>query len=185
MKAEIKKLKSAILIDHDDSFTFNLQHWLQQFCDVVEIINHTQIRDQSFSEFDLIVLSPGPKSPNDYPHILNWLNQFPIKPIFGVCLGLQLLVTAAGGKISKYSPPLHGKTSTLIGEPKFNGLIVARYHSLFCDQLPNFEILAYADDKPMWAKHFDRKWMGSQFHPESFLTNDTSVFQNYICDWMG
>jgi anthranilate/para-aminobenzoate synthase component II len=184
MKAEIKKLKSAILIDHDDSFTFNLQHWLHQFCENVEIINHAQINDQNFCEFDLIVLSPGPKSPVDYPHVLNWLKHFSSKPVFGVCLGLQLLVVAAGGKVSTYKPPLHGKTSILVGHREFNGLEVARYHSLFCIDLPNFEIIAQSDNIPMWARHIEKKWLGSQFHPESFLTKETTVFQNFICDWV-
>lgn len=181
MKANLK----AVLIDHDDSFTFNLQHWLFQFTSNVEIINHRQIIDQKFSEYDFVVLSPGPRNPESYPHILNWLLIVePQKPIFGVCLGMQLMAVASGGTVTPYSPPLHGKKSKLVSENIFNGLEVARYHSLKCGQLKNFQILAISDDLPMWIQHKEKKWLGVQFHPESFLSENTKLFQDYLQNWI-
>jgi len=176
----------AVLIDHDDSFTFNLRHWLHQFIKHVEILNHREITSQRFSETDLIVLSPGPKHPNDYPHILNWLKNYPFnKPIFGVCLGMQMMHVSEGGNVVSYTPPLHGKTSVLSSrDSSLNNLVVARYHSLHCDGETTFQTLATSDDLKMWIQHPQKKWMGVQFHPESFLTENTSVVQNYVKHWL-
>lgn len=175
----------VILIDHDDSFTFNLRHWLFDFAGEVTIINHREVSEQNFSQFDLVVLSPGPKHPQDYPHILTWLNKVsPEKPIFGVCLGMQLMTISAGGQVESYSPPLHGKTSNLISGSNLNNLKVARYHSLKCSGLKQFDILAESDDLPMWIQHQEKKWMAVQFHPESFLTENSARLQHHIKDWI-
>ncbi|MFZ3230915.1 MAG: aminodeoxychorismate/anthranilate synthase component II [Pseudobdellovibrio sp.] len=177
---------NALLIDHDDSFTFNLLHWLRGLTDSVEIINHSKIRDQNFSNFDFIVLSPGPKNPQDYPNIINWLNTInPHKPIFGVCLGMQLMTIASNGSVTSYAPPRHGKKSVLNSEnPVLNKIAVARYHSLKCMGLDQFKILATSDDIPMLIQHQEKKWLGIQFHPESFLTEKTYLFQNFLNNWI-
>lgn len=178
------KLK-AVLIDHDDSFTFNLQHWLHGFVDKVEIINHKNIHLHNFQSDDLIVLSPGPKSPSDYPHILNWLKNLDSnQPLFGVCLGMQLMTLAEGGVVTPYSPPLHGKTSRLVSANEFNDTKIARYHSLKCDHLEKFNIVATSENIAMWVEHKNKKWLGVQFHPESFLTENTKALQNYIKSWV-
>lgn len=182
MKAPLK----AILIDHDDSFTFNLQHWLHAFCDQVQIVNHLEINDQQFTEFDFVVLSPGPKSPHDYPHMIQWLQKkFFTKSIFGVCLGMQLLAIAGGGKVEPYLQPLHGKKSKLeTNIPEFNNLVVARYHSLECLDLKDFDLIARCGTTAMWIEHANEKWLGVQFHPESFMTEKPFLLQNYLQQWI-
>lgn len=185
MKANL----NAILIDHDDSFTFNLRHWLQGFIADVTIINHRALLNYdclpNLSNYQLVVLSPGPKSPQDYPHTMNWINQIPMEhPILGICLGMQLMTVACGGEVSKYTPPSHGKTSKLKTDLPFQDLTVARYHSLRCSSLDQFNILATSDDLPMWIKHKSKKWIGLQFHPESFLTDGSDQLQNFFKGWI-
>jgi anthranilate synthase/aminodeoxychorismate synthase-like glutamine amidotransferase len=181
----------ALLIDHDDSFTYNLQHWLSPICEEIEVLNHRDLKSNSHANF--IVLSPGPKSPQDYPHVLEFLKRLPERTaVFGVCLGLQMLVEINGGKIKAYSPPLHGKKSKLdILSPHYKSLHnteVARYHSLYCSEYSQtvFETLAKtADDQiPMWLKHKNKKHMGVQFHPESFLTSHQDVHLKFLSDWL-
>ena len=181
----------AILIDHDDSFTYNLQHWLTPICSEVKVISHRDLKKNIHA--NLIVLSPGPKKPQDYPHILEFINNLSNRTaVYGVCLGLQMLVQASGGKIKPYSPPLHGKKSKLeITEPRYSFLQnskVARYHSLYCAEYsPHlFETLAISQDdkKPMWLRHLQKKWMGVQFHPESFLTDKADVHLKILNDWL-
>ena len=176
----------ALIIDHDDSFTFNLRHWLFAICDDIEIVNHHRIHDQNFLEYDLVVLSPGPKSPKDYPHVINWLEKkYFKKPIFGVCLGMQLMTLASGGTVESYSPPQHGKKSKLnTNLPGFKDLEVARYHSLYCSDVSQFDLIALSENIPMWIEHKTHSWLGLQFHPESFLTEKTSLLQNYIRSWI-
>ena len=181
----------TIIIDHDDSFTFNLQHWLAPICTEIMVINHRELQKSMWA--NLVVLSPGPKTPADYPHVIDFVKNLSERTaVYGVCLGLQMLVHASGGKIGPYTPPLHGKKSKLeVIEPQYNFLqdaIVARYHSLYCsDYNPeHFKTLALAqDDKiPMWLKHNKKKWMGVQFHPESFLTANADLHLKAVSDWL-
>ena len=187
----------ALLIDHHDSFTFNLRHWLLAVATSVEIIDHNLITDQSFTDFDFVVLSPGPKNPQDYPHIIHWLKQnYFEKPIFGVCLGMQLMTVCSGGSVEKYKSPKHGKKSSLqiqfhdqTNLDELGGLQVARYHSLKCHGLTEFKTLAFTEEPdhsqvPMWIEHKNKKWMGWQFHPESFLTEKPHLFQQQLKTWI-
>lgn len=182
----------TIIIDHDDSFTYNLQHWLSPICSEIKIINHLELQKNLHAH--LIVLSPGPHSPQAYPHVLDFLNNLSQRTaVFGVCLGLQILVHMSGGQIKPYTPPLHGKKSKLqIENPTynaFNNLNVARYHSLYCAQYDTqqFETIAKSqdDNKPMWLCHREKKWMGVQFHPESFLTENSDLHLKHLQNWLG
>lgn len=182
---------TALLIDHDDSFTYNLQHWLAPACTEITIVNHRDLQKNMFA--NLVVLSPGPKNPSDYPHVLDFINNLsPRAAVYGVCLGLQMLVSLSGGKIAPYTPPLHGKKSKLEIKNNFYSSLqnskVARYHSLYCAEYneKQFEIISSAqEDKiPMWLKHREKKWMGVQFHPESFLTQRPELHLKALTDWL-
>lgn len=183
MQTMEKRLK-ALLIDHDDSFTLNVKWWLTPVYDV-ELVHHTSLSVVADKIFDLIVLSPGPKSPSDYPEVLNFLETLsPVQPVLGICLGFQMMTVASGGRVETYAPPLHGKTSTLESvDLKFNRTSVARYHSMACQVPENFQVLATSDQLPMWAVHQNKKWMGLQFHPESFMTEKADQWLNTVQEW--
>lgn len=190
----------ALLIDHDDSFTQNLKHWLKPLAQEIQVINHSQISTFfQHGSFDLFVLSPGPKSPLDYPDTLKLLAELPQdKAVFGVCLGLQMMAVSCGLSVSTYSPPKHGKTSKLkIRHPdlqNFENLAVARYHSIKVVSVASdastssgLQLLAVAEDdnQPMWFSHSSKKWMGVQFHPESFLTEAPELHLQFLKSWFG
>ncbi len=185
-------MKKALLIDHDDSFTQNLKHWLRPVFDDVKVIHHSQLNSENILDYDLCVLSPGPKSPQDYPQTLSWLRRLDQKtPVFGVCLGMQMMVMTEGGLVKAYSSPKHGKKSKLkILKSKlaaFNELEVARYHSLKTEiSLEFFDVLAESSDDqiPMWIEHKNKKWMGVQFHPESFLTENSDLYLQFLKSWL-
>lgn len=185
----------AALIDHNDSFTANLQHWLKPLFQQVDLIQHEDFfsSKSKFREMDysLHVLSPGPKSPTDYPQTLHWLSQRPQRqPIFGVCLGLQMMIVCEGGSVQPYGSPVHGKVSSLeFTTTRFQAseLKVARYHSLKCEpSSTHWQCLARAQDDqvPMWFQHQQKKWMGVQFHPESFLTERPEWHQLMLKEWL-
>ena len=54
------------IIDHKDSFTHNVVHQFQQF-DNVECDNFNKISENKLRKSDVIVFSPGPGAPSDYP----------------------------------------------------------------------------------------------------------------------
>ena len=54
------------IIDHQDSFTWNVVHQFAKF-DKVICTNYYEVNDKLLDKSDVIVLSPGPGSPKDYP----------------------------------------------------------------------------------------------------------------------
>src|SRR5262245_32996645 len=128
-----------ILIDNYDSFTFNLVHYFGGLGAQVAVHRNDKIsvKDVIAAEPEAIVLSPGPCTPNEAGICLDLIEQAsPIIPMFGVCLGLQSIGQAFGGKVVRAPAPFHGKLSDIQHEGRgvfrgINGLFKAtRYHSL-------------------------------------------------------
>jgi len=179
------------LIDHHDSFTHNIAAWLSQ--DEKICINIFPYGDKfSLTNYDALVLSPGPKSPSDYPLSVELLHKKLGLPIFGICLGMQMMLEAQGALIAPYSPPLHGKDSILNilkADPLFtnvSSLKVARYHSLIAKNIPPcFETLALSPEGyTMAILCEEKKQMGVQFHPESFLTTSSAILLKNLINWI-
>lgn len=173
----------AVLVDHHDSFTYNIKAWLMP-CFSVEVIDADNINLLNADLYDLIILSPGPKSPRDYPASKNFLKTLPAhKPVLGICLGMQMMNEIEGGTVEPYYPPLHGKTSPLnSNDNSFNNIDVARYHSLKCNVADQFEVLATSDGLAMIIRHKSKNWLAMQFHPESFLTEKSERFLKTVVD---
>ena len=54
------------IIDHQDSFTHNVVHQFENFDEVV-CTNFNKINEYKLKKADIIVFSPGPGAPKDYP----------------------------------------------------------------------------------------------------------------------
>ena len=144
----------------------------------------TPVPDEAFDEIkpDLVVLSPGPGSPQDFGTAAT------IKaardrdlPLFGVCLGQQAIAEAYGGTLGQLDIPMHGKPSRIrVTEPGrlFNGLpeeiTIGRYHSLHAriDALPaELQATAVTEDGIVMAiEHRSEPVAAVQFHPESIMS---------------
>lgn len=177
----------VLLVDHFDSFAFLLaEQFAARGADVrcVRAPRDSVTLANCVDDFaaDLVVLSPGPGHPRDAAGTVNWLLGAPADvPVFGVCLGLQAMVVAAGGEVGPAPMPVHGRASVveLTDDPLFVGLprtlAVGRYHSLVATRLPD-ELAATArlpatdGDMVMAVRHRTLPWCGVQFHPESVLT---------------
>lgn len=181
-KAAFRDIK-LLLIDNYDSFTYNLVHYFEELgANVVVIRNDANSADELLNMgFDGIVLSPGPKTPNEAGVCLEIIAKAPINlPIFGVCLGHQAIGQAMGGKIQSARAIIHGKVSLIEAKEcilfkdlprEFN---VTRYHSLAIEiqSLPdtlNIDAVT-ADGEIMAISHKERPIYGVQFHPESIAT---------------
>lgn len=174
-----------VIIDHYDSFTYNLVHYFERLEARVEVFQNDQasLRDIEALAPELIVLSPGPGKPLQPGVGRAALEQLGGKvPILGVCLGHQSIVEFYGGKVQKGTKPVHGKVSQVAhtGQGVFAGLVsptpVVRYHSLVADSEtlpPVLEVTARAaDGSIMGVRHREFPVEGIQFHPESILTKD-------------
>ncbi|WP_245577071.1 aminodeoxychorismate/anthranilate synthase component II [Maridesulfovibrio zosterae] len=177
-----------LIIDNNDSFTNNLMHLFAKEISSVEILSkscdHILSQDFQSSElngYDLLIISPGPGCPADYPGYEAVIKSG--KPVLGVCLGMQIINEYCGGKTSRLKGCFHGRTEKI----SFAGLQlnVARYHSLFCSEIGDgLEVISENNEGiPMAVSHGSLPLLGYQFHPESFLTEQSGVFIKYAFDF--
>ncbi len=172
----------VLVIDNYDSFTYNLVQELGELGAELEVVRNDAATVDELLERtpDLVVVSPGPCTPNEAGISLEAVRRFPEAgiPLLGVCLGHQALAQAFGGTVIRHEP-VHGKTTTIEhdGRTLFDGLpsplTVGRYHSLIVDdQLPDcFEVSATGGGVVMAIRHRELPAQGVQFHPESVLTD--------------
>lgn len=177
-------LKRVLLIDYEDSFVHTLANYIRQTGATVTTLRH------GFSESvfdaekpDLVVLSPGPGKPSDF-RVADTIAACKKRriPIFGVCLGLQGIVEAHGGKLGVLDYPQHGKVSRVsvvdADSVAFKDLPqsfeVGRYHSLYAlpSSLPKeLKVTAMSEDGViMGIEHQTLPIAAVQFHPESIMT---------------
>jgi len=172
-----------VLIDNYDSFTFNLFHDLGGLGAEVVVHRNDKISAEAViaAAPDAIVLSPGPCTPNEAGICLELVEKAAPKiPMFGVCLGLQSIGQAFGGKVVRAPVPVHGKLSEIHhdGSGLFKGIDGAfsatRYHSLIVERasLPRDLIVnaETADGLIIGLRHARLPIHGVQFHPESIAS---------------
>ena len=171
------------LIDHEDSFTFNLAHLLGEF-DEVCVSNYYNIDKEKIARAKTIVLSPGPGEPKDYPITTKIYNQLRgKKKIIGICLGFQQILYAEGGKIIQQNKIFHGYQSIISVLPSstvfknIKNLSVGRYHSLklqepFYSNTLKITMRCKATKAAMAFEDNTNDVFGFQFHPDSFLTKN-------------
>lgn len=175
--------KMILMIDNYDSFTYNLVQYFGEFGHelVVKRNDVLTVKDIEQLAPDMIVISPGPCSPNEAGESLNIIKYFAGNiPILGVCLGHQAIAQVFGGNVIRAERLMHGKTSPVhhaeIGLHKGmpNPFEATRYHSLIVEKetLPAcFEVTAWTEEgEIMGIRHKDYPIEGVQYHPESIMT---------------
>jgi anthranilate synthase/aminodeoxychorismate synthase-like glutamine amidotransferase len=172
-----------LMIDNYDSFTWNLVQYLEELGEEVRVARNDALTCADIETLrpEAIVLSPGPKRPEDAGVTLEIVTRFSGKvPLLGVCLGHQAIAQAFGGRIVRAPTLMHGKTSPIEhdGRTLFRGLpnpfAATRYHSLVLDPetVPSdLEVSARTPEGViMGLRHRRHRTEGVQFHPESILT---------------
>ena len=87
------------VIDHNDSFTHNVVHQFSLF-DEVECDNFNEINKTKLKKAKVLVFSPGPGNPKDYPTTSEIYKKFKgKKKMIGICLGFQQILFCEGAKI--------------------------------------------------------------------------------------
>jgi anthranilate synthase/aminodeoxychorismate synthase-like glutamine amidotransferase len=183
-----------VVVDNYDSFTYNLVQYLQELGAEVEVYRNDRITVDGIASRrpEAIVISPGPKTPDDAGITLETVRAFSGRiPLLGVCLGHQAIGQAFGGRVVRAPTLMHGKTSRIAHDGKtiYRGLPnpfdATRYHSLVVDPAcvpADLEISARTEEGViMGLRHRNHPTEGVQFHPESVLTGEgKNLLKNFL-----
>ena len=182
----------VLVVDNYDSFVYNLVQYLAQLDAECTVRRNDDVDLNAAREFDGILLSPGPGTPEDAGVCVPLVRKLAgVVPIFGVCLGLQAMAVADGATVSRAPELLHGKTSlvehqgvgVLAGLP--SPFTATRYHSLAIDveTVPDqWQVTGTtASGVVMAMRHRTLPVEGVQFHPESVLTEGGHLM---LANWL-
>ena len=181
----------VLLVDSYDSFTYMLKDYLEQGGAVCTVMRNDEPQLlESGSQFDALVLSPGPQDPSHAGLLMAVIQKYyEHKPILGVCLGHQAIGEFFGSVLEKATVPKHGKIDTLThtGDLLFKDIApvfkATRYHSLLLTQVADcLTVIAHSDkDEVMAIKHHKWPIWGIQFHPESCSTEGgLAIIKNFL-----
>lgn len=181
---------NVVLIDNQDSFTYNLVDELRVLGLSLSVYRNTVSSEQVLNKLaeyailgpTLLMLSPGPGAPADAGNMPTIIEQAKSKyPVLGICLGHQAIVESYNGAVGRAPQVMHGKSSMMthncpelfkdIGSP----MSIARYHSLAATDVPDcLQVIADIEGLAMAILHKNDRMLGFQFHPESVLTCEGS-----------
>lgn len=186
-----------LMVDNYDSFVYNLVSYFMEEDIEVEVIRNDEVdlewigRKIQEEKLEGIIISPGPKSPKDCGLCNKIVERFyKIIPIFGVCLGHQIIGYVFNANVDKAPRAMHGKVEKIKNSGKniFRNIPeeinITRYHSLIIKEnlAEDFEIDAItADGIIMAITHKQYPLYGVQFHPEAVLTEyGHEMVRNFI-----
>ena len=189
----------VLFIDNYDSFTFNLVDEMRRRRAVVEVWRNDLAPAEALERAlalpppRLVLLSPGPGAPASAGCCEGLIRLAAGKvPVFGVCLGLQCIVTAFGGEVGPAGAIVHGKADTIVREGDGGALFsqlpprlrAGRYHSLAATRVPaELRVTARCGALPMAVEHRRHPVAGVQFHPESILTPEGGPLLAAVNTW--
>ncbi len=182
-----------LLLDNYDSFVHNLARYIRLAgCETKIVRSDTVDADDCIAlNPSGIVISPGPKRPEDAGCSIDLIRRVPNSmPLLGVCLGHQAIGVALGGLV-KQVEPMHGMASVIThdGTQLFehcpSPMKVARYHSLAIDPgtlSSELQVTSWGEAGLIMAVgHRTRPIYGFQFHPESVLTEfGHQLIKNFV-----
>jgi anthranilate synthase component 2 len=187
-------VKKLLILDNYDSFTYNLAQLVEQHGGWdFDIRKNDLITLEKISDYDKILLSPGPGMPQDAGIMPLLIREYAsTKSILGVCLGHHAIAQAFGGELYNFELPYHGIqhwVTKLIDDTIFmdipKNFQVGLYHSWAVSNeklMPDLEILAQSEKGIIMAlihKEYDVKSV--QFHPESIMTpNGKTMINNWL-----
>jgi len=184
----------VLVIDNYDSFTYNLVQYVGEVDEQPRVVRNDETTVEAL-EADppgAIVISPGPGTPEDAGISTDVLRRLgPRVPVLGVCLGLQCLAVAHGGRIERAERLLHGKTSSIYhaGGALYEGIqspfTATRYHSLIVPEEGVPDVLSVdalsGHGEIMGLRHREHPVLAVQFHPESILTeHGRTLIRNFL-----
>jgi anthranilate synthase component 2 len=184
-----------LILDNYDSFTYNLVHMVEKITgNFPAVFRNDEISVEAINNYDMIMLSPGPGIPDEAGILKDVIKTYAgLKPIFGVCLGLQAITEVFGGTIINLEDVFHGVATEMkvtakdavIFKDVPETFLAARYHSWAAtDEGFPEEIKVTARDEDGLIQAIQHKIFpisAVQFHPESILTDvGEQLVRNFI-----
>lgn len=173
---------NILLIDNYDSFTYNIVDTLRKLhYSTIQVLKNDEATPQIASNYDCILLSPGPATPSESGNLLAVLEYLKCShPILGICLGHQAIAEVFGAELVNLTRPYHGFITHLKKVeadsilPEVESIQVGLYHS-WTVAPQNFPselcITSYSTEGHIMSlRHRELPIHGVQFHPESYMT---------------
>ncbi|AUN98538.1 hypothetical protein C0V70_10560 [Bacteriovorax stolpii] len=166
-------LDKILIIDFEDSFTYNIANVLYAHETSVQVLGHREFFSSLYfdelmksSQKRALILGPGPGHPDEYIHYQEKIKLLMDKKnlfVMGICLGHQLMGKIAGRRVDYSRHQVHGQSELI--EFKGRKIPVQRYNSLS----------VWEKEKEVDIQEFPRG-VSYQFHPESIGTADNDIF---------
>lgn len=191
-----------LIIDNYDSFVYNIVGLMRDVAKrpgmeslAWRVVRNDVATDEDVESCDAIVLSPGPGLPSEAGRMMELLGRYAGKrPIFGVCLGFQAIACHFGATLRNLPMPRHGHRSELraiderdpiVGMLAAAAPVVGRYHSWVVDRgsLPECLVATSEDEDGniMSLRHVELPIFGTQFHPESMISDcGLRIMENFL-----
>lgn len=183
----------VLIVDNYDSFTYNLYHYVGKCGADAVVRRNDELTLDEIREYDRIILSPGPGLPSEAHLMFEIIREYEaIKPILGVCLGMQGIAEYYGGKLRNQDRVKHGvqvdveiDTSSRLYKGLSSPVKVGLYHSWCVDEDSVPAVLKVtgvsSGDTIMSFEHRELPVYGVQFHPESVMTEQgLSIIRNFL-----
>ncbi|WP_367605985.1 glutamine-hydrolyzing carbamoyl-phosphate synthase small subunit [Legionella sp. W05-934-2] len=162
------------VIAYDYGAKHNILRILQELgCHVTIVPAKTPAEDVLRSNPDGIFLSNGPGDPAACDYAIKAVKQFISAkvPLFGICLGYQILALACGAKETKMKFGHHGGNHPVIDLQSNRVMITSQNHGFMIEEtsLPNELIATHRslfDQSLQGIKHTSAPAYGFQGHPE-------------------
>lgn len=158
----------------DYGMKWNIPRYLKDTgCKVTVVPGKTTADEILAMNPDGVFLSNGPGDPEPLEYAISTIQSLlGKKPIFGICLGLQLLGLACGGKTFKLQFGHRGANQPVLNKSNGKVEITSQNHGFALDQesLPaDVEVthINLNDDTVEGIRHREHAAFGVQYHPEA------------------
>ena len=158
----------------------------------VEIVDYATINIKDAAGFDAAILSGGHEFPvvgnaKKYKNEIDLIKRSEV-PIFGICLGFELIANAFGAKLKRMGNKEHGIIDiTVVNSDRIfanipNFKVYESHRWVVKDAGEELTVLAKSKDGVEAFRHKTRPVYGVQFHPEMFIekTCGDEILHNFI-----